>query len=315
MPSVPAQSPLATKQMPGTTTARVQDPSGKFIAVGSLVRDTNNQAYFKLDHLDSRFSQKAVIVSTPDENAPLNLKIDAIFDALPDRTFLPMYIQVHHNPAERLVIEHLVDNLTETTLGRPNLELKKNVTIDLFDSDGDAFLRDNAGFIVADKLQLHQVTVDAKDLLKVIQPDRTVKIEEVNNEKGRQSLLDYDGTLSSHNRAEFLRFLYGQAKVYAAKKGGNDTNLSGYIAVSRTDQRVLCLYAECDAVAEALLEYHLRQSRAKNAIFCTTRDHWLKLSALGSLKSRAIYRRHTRSVPTNVKWEHIFAVNVGMNLF
>lgn len=85
---------------------------------------------------------------------------------------MPMYVQVHHNPAERLVLEHLVDNLTETSLGRTNLELKKNVTIDMFDSDSDAFLRDSAGFIVADKLQLHQITVGAKDLLQILQPDR-----------------------------------------------------------------------------------------------------------------------------------------------
>jgi hypothetical protein len=61
-----------------------------------------------------------------------------------------MYIQVHYNPEERLPIEHLVDLLTEKTLGNSNLELRKNVTIDLFDSDGDKFIRDNVGFCVTD---------------------------------------------------------------------------------------------------------------------------------------------------------------------
>lgn len=51
------------------------------------------------------------------------------------------------------------------------------------------------------------------------------------------------------------------------------------------------------------------------AILCTSRDHWSKLSGLESFKRRVIYRRHTRAVPANVKWEQIFAVNVGMNLF
>lgn len=92
-------------------------------------------------------------------------------DKLPDRTFLPMYIQVHHNPNERLVIEHLIDNLAENTLGRHNLDLKKNITIDIFDSDGDAFLRDKAGFIVTDRLQFHQITVDARQTLRVLRPD------------------------------------------------------------------------------------------------------------------------------------------------
>jgi hypothetical protein len=84
-----------------------------------------------------------------------------------------MYIQVHWNPAERLLLEHLIDNLAENTLGRRNLELKKNCTIDVFDSDGDAFLRDNAGFFVADRLQLHQITVDAQQMLRLIQPTKS----------------------------------------------------------------------------------------------------------------------------------------------
>lgn len=91
-----------------------------------------------------------------------------------------------------------------------------------------------------------------------------VKVEEVTSSKGRQALLDFDGTLSSHNRTEFLQFLYASSKVYAARKGGNDATLVGYIAISKTDHRVLCLYAESESVAEALLEHHLRQSKAKN---------------------------------------------------
>jgi hypothetical protein len=79
-----------------------------------------------------------------------------------------MYVQVHWNPEERLVIEHLLDNLAEATLGRRTLELKKNITIDIFDSDSDAFLRDCAGFFVSDRLQLHQITVDAAQMQKYL---------------------------------------------------------------------------------------------------------------------------------------------------
>ncbi|KAH7704225.1 Protein C01B10.11 [Aphelenchoides avenae] len=314
-PSVPAQCHLAVQQIPSSVVASVEDGDGKLAAIGALVRYSNNQAYFVLQHLDPPLGQKAVTVVTPDENAPLNLKVEKVFDLIPDRTFMPMYVQVHHNPAERLVLEHLVDNLTETALGRANLELKKNVTIDLFDSDSDAFLRDSVGFMVSDKLQLHLITVDAKQLLQALQPDRAVKVEEVTTAKGRQALVDFDGTLSSHNRIEFLQFLYANSKVYAARKGGNDATLVGYVTISKTDNRVLGLYAESECVAEALLEHHLRRSNAKNAVLCTCRDQWTKLSALESMKSRPIYRRHTRAVPSNIKWERIFAINVGMNLF
>lgn len=82
-----------------------------------------------------------------------------------------MYIQVHHNPTERLVIEHLIDNLAEATLGRQNLELKKNVTIDLFDSDSDAYLRDRAGFFVTDRQQFRQLRVQASEALPLLKKD------------------------------------------------------------------------------------------------------------------------------------------------
>lgn len=45
------------------------------------------------------------------------------------------------------------------------------------------------------------------------------------------------------------------------------SNVAGYICVSRADQRVLCLYAENESVAEALFAHHLKQSRAKNVRF------------------------------------------------
>lgn len=56
-------------------------------------------------------------------------------------------------------------------LGVTNLELKKNITIDVFDSDFDAHLRDSAGFIVTDRLQFEQVTVASLELLAVLQFD------------------------------------------------------------------------------------------------------------------------------------------------
>lgn len=117
--------------------------------------------------------RKAVLVSTPDINEPLNLRIDKIQDSLPSRSHLPMYIQVHHNAPERLILEHLIDNLAETTLGRQNLELKKNVTIDLFDADTDDYLRDRAGFFVTDRQQFHQLTVQASEALKVLGVDKS----------------------------------------------------------------------------------------------------------------------------------------------
>nr|CAD2171954.1 unnamed protein product [Meloidogyne enterolobii] len=162
---IPAQSPYPVQSIPRSTSAKIQDQQGKLVAVAALVRYTNNQAYFILQHLDTSLAEKAVTVSAPDNENPLDMRIDAIFDQHPDRTFMPMFIQVHYNPEERLVLEHLVDQLAERTLGRYNLELRKNMTIDVFDSDRDNFLRDNAGFIIADKLRLQQITINTAEAL------------------------------------------------------------------------------------------------------------------------------------------------------
>jgi len=49
------------------------------VAVAALVRYTNNQAYFILQHLDTSLAEKAVTVSAPDNENPLDMRIDAIF--------------------------------------------------------------------------------------------------------------------------------------------------------------------------------------------------------------------------------------------
>uniref|UniRef100_A0A1I8BFN5 DUF4369 domain-containing protein n=1 Tax=Meloidogyne hapla TaxID=6305 RepID=A0A1I8BFN5_MELHA len=226
---IPAQSPYPVQSIPRSTSAKIKDQQGKLVAVGALVRYTNNQAYFILQHLDSSLAEKAVTVSVPDNENPLDMRIDAIFDQHPDRTFMPMFIQVHYNPEERLVLEHLVDQLAERTLGRYNLELRKNMTIDVFDSDRDNFLRDNAGFIVADKLRLQQITINTTEALNKLKMSKEVKVSKVNKED-YELLLEYDATLSSHNRAEFLEFLFAKNRVYAAKLISKETEmLAGYL--------------------------------------------------------------------------------------
>uniref|UniRef100_A0A7E4URX7 N-acetyltransferase domain-containing protein n=1 Tax=Panagrellus redivivus TaxID=6233 RepID=A0A7E4URX7_PANRE len=314
----PVTSPFLFKQLPGTNVAQVHTPEGKMAALAAILRFSTNQGYFIFQHVDPFLAKKAITLDTLDA-VNGQFKVESIEDQLPDRRFQRIYIQVHHNAPQRLLVEHLVDHLAETTLGNTNLELKKNVTIDVFDSDGDWGLRDNAGFIVTDRLQLHQISVDSDELLKVLKPAKDISITAYNtaSSKDQDDVLDFDSTLSNHNRADFLAFLFSQCTVYVARRTNeeNAVVVVGYIVASKTDYRILSLYAEDQGIADGLLVHHLTQSRAKKAILCTPRAQWRKLSTLYSLKSRAIYRRHTRSVPSNVKWERIYAFNAGLNLF
>jgi hypothetical protein len=314
----PVQSPFPFNQIPGTTLAQINSQDGKIAALAAIVRFAQNQGYFIYQHVEQALSKKAITVDNTDA---VNGKfiIDTVEDKLPDRRLQRIYVQVHHNAPERLIVEHLVDHLAETTLGRINLELKKNITIDIFDSDADWGLRDNAGFIVADRLQLHQISVDADECLKMLKPAKDVTISplKLNNEKDIEEILEFDKTLSNHNRASFLKYLYSQTTVYIARRLNDEGSIVivGYIVASKTDHRVLALYANSQQIADALLAHQMTHSRAKKAIFCAPRSQWRKLSTLFSLKSRAIYRRHTRAVPPNIKWDRIYAFNAGLNLF
>uniref|UniRef100_A0AC34PWM3 YitH acetyltransferase (GNAT) domain-containing protein n=1 Tax=Panagrolaimus sp. JU765 TaxID=591449 RepID=A0AC34PWM3_9BILA len=307
----PVQSPFQINNLPGAVTAQVNTHDGKLAAIAAIIRFSQNHGYFIYQHEDPMLSKKAITMTQSCDNG--KFLIQEIDDNLPDLRMQRIYIQVHHVPPQRLMVEHLLDHLAENTLGRKNLELKKNVTIDVFDSDADWGLRDNAGFIVTDRLQLHQISVDSDELFKVLKQSKDITITnlKLSNETDKDAILDYDCTLSTHNRAEFLEFLFSQTIVYIARR----ENVVGYLVASKADNRVLALYADDQNVADTLLLHHLKQSKAKKAIFCTPRAQWRKLSTLFSLKSRAIYRRHTRSVPSNVKWDRIYAFNAGLNLF
>ncbi|KAF7640100.1 hypothetical protein Mgra_00000546 [Meloidogyne graminicola] len=331
--SIPAQSPYSLHSIPRSTSAKIEDQQGKLVAVGALIRYTNNQAYFILQHLDPNLAEKAVTVSKSDNENSLDMRIDQIFNNHPDRTFMPMFIQVHYNPEERLILEHLIDQLSEHTLGRYNLELRKNITIDVFDSDSDRFLRNNAGFIVADKLRLQQITVKTSEALKELKPSKEVNVIKVNKED-HELLIEYDATLSSHNRAEFLEFIFAKNRVYAAKlikneiekeikendKENNKINeqkipplLGGYLVAS--NEIVMCIYANNQAIADSLLLKYMEDSKFNYVKMCSTALKWQNIRKVNSIKLRSIYRRHTRTVPTNLKYERIFAFNVGMNIF
>ncbi|CAD5225567.1 unnamed protein product [Bursaphelenchus xylophilus] len=318
--SIPAKAPLPVDGIPGNTISNVKSDDGKTVATAALMRVSHNMAYFSLIHVDSVIAQKAVTVSTPEDD-PLNLKLGEIYDNLPFRHHYPIYIQVHHNNPERLVLEHLLDNLAETVLGRNNLELKKNVTIDLLDSDGDAHFRDRLGFFVTDRQQFVQLTVAAAEAGKVLKKSSDYKVEKFRATEF-QDLVDFDNTLSTQTRDEFLEALTKKVQVFVVKPAKQvvidedekkPLALAGYAFVH--GDRILSLYADNDEIAQTLLSGIVEATKAKQFTLATSTSHWRQLAALPNTQSRPIYRRHTRAVPANVKWDRIFAFNVGINLF
>uniref|UniRef100_A0A914I6M9 DUF7596 domain-containing protein n=1 Tax=Globodera rostochiensis TaxID=31243 RepID=A0A914I6M9_GLORO len=292
LPSLPAKCPLPVQNIPKSTSASIEDQQGKLVAHCVLVQCTKGQAYLIIQQLDNSVAPKAVTLSVPDMDRPFDLKIKTISDAHPNRMHLPVYIQVHYNPEERCPLEHLVDLLAETVLGRHNFELRKNLTIDLFDSAANAAIRDGAGFIVTDRHRLQQISVGAKQARAVLAPTNEVLISPASDDPAE--LLQYDATLSTHQRADFLRFLmkecknvlvahWSSAKLAAdalkiekenkKEKEGKGVNsekeevantVAGYLIAS--GERVLCLYAENYKIADSLLAAHIDRNQQKGTV-------------------------------------------------
>lgn len=95
--------------------------------------------------------------------------------------------------------------------------------------------------------------------------DVTISPLKLNNEKDIEEILDFDKTLSNHNRSAFLKYLFSQTTVYIARHQNDEgaVIIAGYIVSSKADHRVLALYADNQRIADALLGHQMTQSRAK----------------------------------------------------
>lgn len=71
-----------------------------------------------------------------DEQRPYSsLKIVNVRDTLPDLGSYPQYYRAFAEPAGRPLHQAIVDELIERTVGAANFELKRNVSVDVYDSD------------------------------------------------------------------------------------------------------------------------------------------------------------------------------------
>ncbi|VDK43158.1 unnamed protein product [Anisakis simplex] len=305
--------------IPDTSSAFLRDSNGVFSgsvsALVSMVKYSPTQAYCIIAEFERNLSGKYVTVEETDD--PRSLKIAKIKDSPENLRVLPIYVQVHHVPKSRLPLEHLTGRLSESILGQTNLELKKNVTVDLMeDADYDVW-RDRAGFIVTDKQQLRQITVNVYEFLKTLQPSKKIKVVQL-DESLRDLLLEYDHSISSLNRATFLQYLFNDATtVFVAEEQQNnssnndDRQIVGYMVVKR--DRILALYADSTDVAHTLAHHWLRTSRFFKITLCCRHLCW-EVEGNASTVTQTIHRRHTRAVPGNIRWDHVYAINIGMNI-
>uniref|UniRef100_A0A0N4WUG5 Sema domain-containing protein n=1 Tax=Haemonchus placei TaxID=6290 RepID=A0A0N4WUG5_HAEPC len=270
--------------------------AGDLLAKQTLVKYSPTQAYCVYSDCSDSGSIPGDI-GRPTFYKPFSSRAELPrFTERENRRLLPIYVQFHTVAEARPAEAHLIDRLSENALGRFNLELKKNVTHDSFESDS---WRDEAGFIVTDRNRFAYVTFSASSLLSSLTPSNGKCHEQISKctAADLDALCDFDHSVCGFSRDE--AYVVANSTVYVAK---GDGSINGML--------VFALYAETMEIAHALLKHCIVVNSLKQVSFFTREDVW----ECKPISSRPAHRRHTRAVPSSIKWTKVYAVNMGFHI-
>uniref|UniRef100_A0A0R3S5G1 Acetyltransf_18 domain-containing protein n=1 Tax=Elaeophora elaphi TaxID=1147741 RepID=A0A0R3S5G1_9BILA len=291
--------------VPESKSAIIRNSDGALGGFVSMISHTTDQAYCMAAQIDQSISDKYISIKPTDD--PQCFQI--IDDVAEDISLQPIFIQVHHNPNGRLPLQHLIDHAAERTLGRLNLDLKKNVTVDLSDNDDMSIWRDKAGFVVRDKMHLCELTVNKNEFEETLETVEKIKISEFDGSQ-MEKLVKFDKAVGSVDRSKFLQYLFKDANILIAEN--EETSAVDGYGVFRTD-RILAVYANAKDTAHAIMQKMLQTMNYQEITFCTIRNRW-SIEHKPSTRCKQIIRLHTRALLKGIMWDRIFVLNAGMNL-
>uniref|UniRef100_A0A915PIK5 YitH acetyltransferase (GNAT) domain-containing protein n=1 Tax=Setaria digitata TaxID=48799 RepID=A0A915PIK5_9BILA len=293
--------------IPESKSAFVRNSDGTLSGYISMISCSANQAYCMSVRIDQSIGGKFISIEPTDDSD--TFQITDVQDEAEDMSLQPIFIQVFHNPNGRLALQHLVDQAAERILGRINLDMKKNVTVDLTDSDDLNVWRDKAGFVIRDKMKLCELTVNKNEFQKTLETAENIKISEFDGSQ-MEKIVRFDKAVSSGDRSTFLKYLFKDANVLTAESE-EISAVAGYGVFC--EDRILAVYAESKQIAHAIMQEILRKINYDEVTLCTMQNHW-SVESKPIIHCRQITRLHTRALPTGIMWDRIFVLNLGMNL-
>ncbi|CAJ0928496.1 unnamed protein product, partial [Mesorhabditis belari] len=290
---------LPATSLPEATSAVIED-NGKSLVKQTLIKYSPNQAYCVLSSFDSSLEDKEIRVEEDKEN-PLNLRLTEISKTKIEKHLLPVFVRFHHPLKQRSAESHISDRCFEAVLGRTNLELKKNVTMDSFDRVST--WRDEAGFVVSDRHRYELATFNTKDLLSELMSADTPVVRY--DSSNLEAVSDFDHSVCGTTRTSLIEALAKNAEIYLIK---TTSEVNGML-VGKGD-RVVALYAETIELAHALIQHYINLHKLAKLSFFTRLGIWQSTPE----SSRPVYRFHTRTIPSQLKWNKVYAANLGVHL-
>lgn len=116
------------------------------------------------------------------------------------------------------------------------------------------------------------------------------------------------------HRGDFLHWLISsnQAMLACDPKTGGPL---GFLIGDGQQGRLFCIYAENMEVADSLFAAWLKRSPCATCQMHVRIDTWhARDFATIADEARRVCRRHTRAVPGNIKWDKVYALNVGLHI-
>ncbi|CAJ0609325.1 unnamed protein product [Cylicocyclus nassatus] len=299
----------------------IVDQNDRAVACGAVSMYSAKQAYCVLGEVADDYRNCTIwIEEVPSEKK--ESRVYRIIRSVPhivDRTAPTIFETVFADHNGRPTLLHLVDALVESSVGKFNLDLNKNLTIDLFEGkqkNSEEFVaqwRDITGFVVSDKFRLEEVLIDRSYLTNLKQAESTVTIEKIDKEN-LLPVLDYDGEISIYDRTEHVTALLRTPGI-----NGNvalrDGQPCGYALSCKN--RVLLCYAENEEVFKQListLAEDMKYSQCKMFVRNGTSDVTQKIIEAAK-ERKAVTRLHTRTNIHGIKWNFIYCTNVGLHIF
>lgn len=320
--------------LPNVHTALLWEETDDAVAFAAVIRYAPGKAYACVSEVSPGLVAKQVrTVGQPERQGNEQImQIKKQKDGLREPMLEPLW-RTHLIRKSRTAHENLLDLAVVDAIGASGLELTKNVTMDIIESDemsGDTLRahlnvwRDRVGFIVGDQHDLYEVIIQAEqldDFVKALlarMPDGRLPPYPIKEDFETEDLTVYDKRVTALSREEYLSFLRSlkNARAYMAYSADGGCIPCGTAFVF--DATLLHLYAESDGAAVTLLHSLLATWPAGRPFVCSVqRDSLINQVVDGMSKGarrRRIHRLHTTSPPANIKWENVYAFNAGVHI-
>uniref|UniRef100_A0AC34RIT3 Uncharacterized protein n=1 Tax=Panagrolaimus sp. JU765 TaxID=591449 RepID=A0AC34RIT3_9BILA len=301
------------------------------VAFGLFHRISVNQVYCSVVTLKKGYENNFVAIEKienrmglEDESKHTCYKITEVQEKEEDLSSMPQYYSAFAVRDVYPLHQCVVDKMIDETIGHVNMDMKRNMTVDLYDTHSgkyselsDHLWRDCDGFIVADRYRYNEIEISRGALSNVLQKtekDSTLTFESL-NPKTAAAFLQYDSEIATGDRSEYLEYLFKLNGIKGTVALDSSKQPTGYVL--SLGNHILQCYGDTTAVASAVLAKHTSQMMEPTLnMFLRHEDTWISKELCNAAAAvRRIRRFHSRILPTQVKWAKVFALNIGTYLF